>query len=78
MRTGEGGVREGERKEREMGVLKGWEVGETGGSYVTRLKINSNRKREKAKKKGGGSRDCKVREVGGLELSLSVFVICNL
>ena len=60
-----------------MGVLKGWEVGETGGSYVTSLKY-SNRKREKAKKKGGGSRDCKVREAGGLELSLSVFVICNL
>ena len=54
-----------------MGVLKGWEVGETGRIYVTRLKIWQS-------KKGGGSRDCKVREEGGLELSLSVFVICNL
>ena len=36
---GEVEVREGKRKEREVGVLKGWEVEETGRIYVKRLKI---------------------------------------
>ena len=52
-----------------MGVPKGREAGEIGGNYATLHNISQSKKgkREEAKKKRGGSRDCKIREAGGLD-----------
>ena len=57
-----------ERKGREEGVPKGREAGEIGENYVTLHNISQSKKgkREEAKKKGGGSGDCKVRETEDL------------
>ena len=58
-----------ERKGREVGVPKGLEAGEIGENYATLHDISQSKKgkTEEAKKKRGGSRDCKVREAGGLD-----------
>ena len=78
-----------ERKGREVGVPKGLEAGEIGENYATLHDISQSKKgkTEEAKKKRGGSRDCKVREAGGLDppvspppptiMQISVITNCN-
>lgn len=52
-------------EEWEVGVLKGWEMGEVRRNYTKKCFIFRNRKGAKGLK--GGGRECKVRKAEGLD-----------